>query len=1057
MSSIFITNIVGGNDFAVPENDTELNTARTALDALLSTVAGLVYSNIAAWVTDDNGTGTRVLNCNLGGAVYNSEICPSIADSLVLMTLIDATLLADVDITTVGEIYLNLENTPSISVPAHASTHESGAADEIDLTGMTGLLGTAQTPAAHNTSHESGGGDELDLTGMTGLLGTAQTPAAHNTSHESGGGDELDLTGMTGLLGTAQTPAAHNTSHESGGGDELDLTGMTGLLGTAQTPASHNTSHESGGGDELDLTGMTGLLGTAQTPASHNTSHESGGGDELDLTGMTGLLGTAQTPAAHNTSHESGGGDELDLTGMTGLLGTAQTPASHNTSHESGGGDELDLTGMTGLLGTAQTPAAHHATHESGGADEITGIGKISQQQTVTVALSGGDYTSIASALAAITDAGSTKPYCIYVYPGVYTEAPLTLKSYVSIRGIDPSTAIIAASNNSSPLFTFAAHISISNLTIQGPTSDAACYVGAGIANVEVENCRFISGQTAVQASGSGASILVEESKMFPSVSVGLLADTSGVIDASNVLSYSTTAFKADGGTIWLHNSGGESNTNGLYALGSGIIYPHNVTFENTTYPIITGSGSNLISGNSVVSRGTSTYDVYQTASGSTITITGSRLDKTKFMVADWNDINCTYDTSTDDYDAFVCNMDMDVGSPEKGRHFKGGEGSEFVREMLVYTTDDTATSATDGGNLTDVSTAARSRTGSTFTFQGVDADHTILIGTTLENTSDKLKHWGLKVLQTTAAVEITPKSFAFEIWNGTAWAAINVMSIAETTFYRYGNEVFIRANTTEVIRYGINDDTTWAKKTIDGNNCYWARIRITSDLTTAPVFEQFSLSPSHQTIHETGFTTYCGLSRFRYTLQSSGNVFGEESGGAVADFSMTVGTGGVPTGWTHNVKNSGFNGNGDGIHYQFNLPKGIDTSQPLDFLATMNVYSSAGAGTASFVLSVLPIEVEGIYEADPTGGTTPVARTIANTETLAAKVAQTDTETLDTSVSTKLRIIRFFGFDVSDYYEGDAVLVRLEMDDDGASNSDIGLVSLEVDGVRWAMGRALV
>jgi hypothetical protein len=51
----------------------------------------------------------------------------------------------------------------------HAPRHAAGGADELDLTSLTGLLTTQQTPAGHHTRHENGGDDELDVTGLTGL------------------------------------------------------------------------------------------------------------------------------------------------------------------------------------------------------------------------------------------------------------------------------------------------------------------------------------------------------------------------------------------------------------------------------------------------------------------------------------------------------------------------------------------------------------------------------------------------------------------------------------------------------------------------------------------------------------------------------------------------------------------------------------------------------------------------------------------------------------------------------------------------------------------------
>ncbi len=55
--------------------------------------------------------------------------------------------------------------------------------------------------------------------------------------------------------------------------------------------------------------------------------------------------------------------------------------------------------------------------------------------QSVTVAKSGADFTSIQSAIDSITDASSSKYYTIEIYPGEYTEN-LVLKNYVNLNGV---------------------------------------------------------------------------------------------------------------------------------------------------------------------------------------------------------------------------------------------------------------------------------------------------------------------------------------------------------------------------------------------------------------------------------------------------------------------------------------------------------------------------------------------------------------------------------------------------------------------------------------------
>ena len=43
--------------------------------------------------------------------------------------------------------------------------------------------------------------------------------------------------------------------------------------------------------------------------------------------------------------------------------------------------------------------------------------------------------------------------------------------------------------------------------------------------------------------------------------------------------------------------------------------------------------------------------------------------------------------------------------------------------------------------------------------------------------------------------------------------------------------------------------------------------------------------------------------------------------------------------------------------------------------------------------------------------------------------------------------------FDISNYYEGDLVLLRLEMDDGGVPFTDLALMGMGIRGVQWALG----
>ena len=105
MSNIFVTDIVGSSTYAIPTDDTELAAATAGFDGLLSGIANLAYDRVLAWVEDAGGPGAtegiRTLNCLIEKFTYLTKECPDESEVDTLVGLIETTLEADANITSV--------------------------------------------------------------------------------------------------------------------------------------------------------------------------------------------------------------------------------------------------------------------------------------------------------------------------------------------------------------------------------------------------------------------------------------------------------------------------------------------------------------------------------------------------------------------------------------------------------------------------------------------------------------------------------------------------------------------------------------------------------------------------------------------------------------------------------------------------------------------------------------------------------------------------------------------------------------------------------------------
>lgn len=672
-------------------------------------------------------------------------------------------------------------------------------------------------------------------------------------------------------------------------------------------------------------------------------------------------------------------------------------------------------------------------------------------------------YETINAALSASSD-GSI----VGIGPGNWGES-FTIPQGVVVRGLYSRSKVnILGGASTGNRIEMGADTILENVTIHSPSdTEAAIYNNSSTCNIS--NISIIGNSSSSfgikNLSNGGMAV---NKMFFDSGSIGVLICSSGrtlINDVVVTTGSMETVVRACTGSLRLNNVSVPNDIpidHGLFAL-SASVDANNLYFLGCSTALRIGSDLADVSVNNSDLRSTTTdLLVDPSLSSGSLNLLNCLMTEANFSIPGAWAENAQYtfvfrDTQIGD-ESYRIWSELHVGHAEKGSESVFGKGDSYVRGMVILTTDNTATSTTEGGNFTDVSTSASyAEDGLSFSFQGTTANHTILVGSELSETSDTLKHWGVKVKQLIAAVEVTEKSFAIEIWNGSAWTEVGVMASNSIPFYRYANSLFIRSNVSEHVRYGIDGNTSWSKKTIDGKNLYWSRIRVTDALTTAPTFDQFKISPSRFEANENGSNTYHGQARFIKTVLNTGNIFAK--GGGTTDGSFTIGdTADVTTGWAHSLPNAELNGNGDSVFTQFTIPLGVDTSYPLKVVVNYYVESPPTSGEVTVALSLLPVQIVGNLVADSAGGILPVARSAANTEFVTDKAATAQTVNITADTEDKIYSFEFEGFDISDYYPNDIIFMRFELDDDkggggGPTRADVGILSFEVDALAWIHG----
>jgi len=114
-----------------------------------------------------------------------------------------------------GSFYFDVKPAPLGPIPAgHAVTHEDTGIDEVDVTGLAGLLADPQTPILHSGTHALPSPDAV----YVDFLAALETHTYFRLSPDGAGGAKWN-----------SDVEKHHTNHETGGGDEVDHAALINL------------------------------------------------------------------------------------------------------------------------------------------------------------------------------------------------------------------------------------------------------------------------------------------------------------------------------------------------------------------------------------------------------------------------------------------------------------------------------------------------------------------------------------------------------------------------------------------------------------------------------------------------------------------------------------------------------------------------------------------------------------------------------------------------------------------------------------------------------------
>lgn len=590
-------------------------------------------------------------------------------------------------------------------------------------------------------------------------------------------------------------------------------------------------------------------------------------------------------------------------------------------------------------------------TEVSGG-----GGGGFDPGKTVIVAKSGGDYTSIKAACdyVATQSPSASDAWAVIVYPGIYTEDPITVPAYCNLFCAAPAgAAVIVANTTTSPIVTMGGYSTLNGFLLQGATGSGGVgvYCPSTCTNYIVQNNIISNCESGIKVSGAGTpvstvgNILGCQMSRAPGqtmvtaldASAGALVACSPLVIFGTPFSMITTGIRSNGAIVQMAGVSVNFCTTGTLAEGQSV-FSHSAAHYRacTTAIAIDDAGTNVKCNSTIIEE--CTTDINLMDSGVTGYFAGS-LDVLKTNIADAEGFFIQSFLEKPGEGGFKVVGDMDVGRHDrKARAAFGGGGATIEKQYVFTNTNGTA------GTWADITDVATEYGGSFNLFPGTGAGNCIYVGS--EHDFPAIIFDAI-----TTALVVGSGSLVAEYWNGSAWTEMQIMqTIAGQS---YANAALMNTGTDVVIRLG--ELSAHTPSTLNGQLAYWCRWRIVTAITTIPVASRMLHFPSGCTvIGDEGYVAFFGEAKPTRPIPLT--PLYPLSGFTASSYIINTNV---------NTKLQMAyvrrdNGKKDGSGSTFTIPEGLDTSQPITFHILWAVVDSGSGDVENelYLTNVSPDDV---------------------------------------------------------------------------------------------------